>query len=72
MEVVNHCRNFLVFLEFLMREFPELLIEVKIKVVASGNSLLWTIRGVDASLMIAEMVFLIDLVILEILIPLEV
>jgi hypothetical protein len=51
-----------------MKEFLELLIEMKIKVIASGNSLLLTIREIDVSLMIPEVIFLIDpeIVILEI------
>jgi hypothetical protein len=57
-----------------MREFLELLIEVKMKMIASENSSLLMIREINASLMIAEVIFLIDLemMILEILISLEI
>ncbi len=69
--MMNHCKDFLIFQEFQkfsMKEFLELLIEMKIKVIASGNSLLLTIREIDVSLMIPEVIFLIDpeIVILEI------
>ncbi len=40
-KVADHCRDFL---KFLMREFPELLIEVETEVIVSENFLLWTIR----------------------------
>jgi hypothetical protein len=47
---------------------------MKMRVIVSENFLLWTIREINVSLMIAEVIFLIDLemMILEILISLEI
>jgi hypothetical protein len=57
--VNDECRDFSVE----MKGFLEFLIEVrmKMKMIASGNSLLLTIREINVSLMIAEVIFLIDL-----------
>ncbi len=73
-EMMNHCRNSLMFLKFLIKKFLELLIEMKTKMIVSEKFLLWTIHGISVSLMIAEEIFLINLemMILEILIFLEI
>jgi hypothetical protein len=39
-EMMNHCRDFLIFLKFSMKEFLDLLIEMTMKMLVSENSLL--------------------------------
>jgi hypothetical protein len=66
---INDCTNFAIFLKFLIKKFLELLIEMKIKMkmIVSKNFLLWTIREVNVSLMIVEMIVLL-LIVLEVMI----
>ncbi len=71
--LMNNCRTFAIFLKFqkfLMREFLELLIEMKMKMIVSENSSLLMIREIIVSLMLDEMLFLLlidfEVMILEI------
>ncbi len=64
---MNHCRDFLIFLKFLMREFLELLIEMKMKMIVSENFLLLMIRGVIVLLMLDETVFLPEVIVLPLI-----
>jgi hypothetical protein len=54
-----------------MKEFLELLIEMKTKMIASENSSLLMIRGVIVSLMLDEMIFLSEVIVFS-LIDLEI
>jgi hypothetical protein len=47
-----------------MREFSELLIEMKMKMIVSDNFSLLMIREVDVSLMLDEMIFLSEVIVL--------
>ncbi len=66
-EMMNHCRDFLRFLKFLMRKFLELLIEMKMKMIVSENFLLLMIRGVIVLLMLDETVFLPEVIVLPLI-----
>jgi hypothetical protein len=73
MNEIDHCKGFLIFQkfqEFLMREFLELLIEMKMKMIVSENFSLLMIREIIVSLMLDEMLFLLlidfEVMILEI------
>jgi hypothetical protein len=50
-----------------MREFPELLIEMKMKMIASENISLLMIREIDVSLMLDEMIFLSEVIVLSLI-----
>ncbi len=69
-EMMNHCRNFLnflKFLKFLMKEFLELLIEMKMKMIISENFSLLMIREVIVSLMLVEVIFLSEVIVLSLI-----
>ncbi len=66
-KMIDHCRDFLEFLKFLMKEFSELLIEMKMKMIVSENSSLLMIREVDVSLMLDEMIFLSEVIVLSLI-----
>ncbi len=53
---IDEYRDFAVFVEFLMKNFLEYLIEMKMKEIVWENSLLLTIREIDVSLMIVEVI----------------
>ncbi len=65
--MINHCRNFLEFLKFLMKKFSELLIEMKMKMIVSENFSLLMIREIDVSLMLNEMIFLSEVIVLSLI-----
>jgi hypothetical protein len=44
---IDHCRDFLIFLKFLMRKFSELLIEMKMKMIVWENFSLLMIHEVN-------------------------
>jgi hypothetical protein len=50
-----------------MKEFSELLIEMKMKMIVSENSSLLMIREVDVSLMLDEMIFLSEVIVLSLI-----
>jgi hypothetical protein len=69
----DECRDFAVFVKFLMKKFLELLIEMKMKKnvlmkkIIWENSLLLTIREISVSLMIVEMIFLSEVIVLQVI-----
>jgi predicted neutral ceramidase superfamily lipid hydrolase len=79
-EMMNHCRNFLVkmnknddcrnfviFLKLQKMKFLELLIEIEMKKIVWKNFLLLTTREIDVSLMIAEVIFLSEVIVLQVI-----
>ncbi len=66
---IDDCTHFAVFLEFLMKEFLELLIEMrmKMKMIVSENSSLLMIRGIIVSLMLVEVIFLSEVIVLSLI-----
>jgi hypothetical protein len=70
---INEYRDFAVFLKFLMKKFLKLLIEMKMKKnvlmkkIVWENFLLLTIREINVSLMIVEMIFLSEEIVLQVI-----
>jgi hypothetical protein len=61
----DKCRDFAVFLKFLMKKFLAFLFEIKMKEIVWENFLLLTIREIDISLMIVEVIFLSEVIVLS-------
>jgi hypothetical protein len=59
----DDCKDFAVFVKFLMKKFLELLIEMKM--IIRENFLLLTIREISVSLMIVEVIFLSEVIVLS-------
>jgi hypothetical protein len=66
MNEIDDCRDFAVFLKFLemIEIFSKFLIEMKMKMIVWENFSLLTIRETDVSLMIVEVIFLSEVIVL--------
>jgi hypothetical protein len=67
MKMMNHCKNFMIFLKFLMKEFSELLIKMKMKMIVLKSFLLWTIREINVLLMLNKMIFLSEVIVFSLI-----
>ncbi len=64
---IDEYKNFAVLLEFLMKKFLELLIEMKMKMIVWENFLLLTIREISVSLMIVEVIFSSEVIVSQVI-----
>jgi hypothetical protein len=61
----DECKDFSMMMKMMIEKFSEFLIEMKMKMIVWKDFLLLTIRETDISLMIDEMIFLSEVIVLS-------